>query len=64
MQNSTDDMVGQLERDFGDRWQIWTVRKVIGGTTCCARLHADHKTIINADSAAHLREYIEEEASR
>jgi hypothetical protein len=60
--NPNDDALAQLEHDW-PRWQIWTVRKYIGGTTWCARLRDDHKKVINADSPAHLAEALESEVS-
>jgi hypothetical protein len=39
------------------------VHRLYGGTVWCARRHDDHKKVINADSAAHLAEELEFEAS-
>jgi len=44
--------------------QIWTVHRVVGGTVWCARRRDDHKKVLNTDSAEHLAEYLEDEASQ
>jgi hypothetical protein len=62
MENPNDRTLAQLQA-YWTRWQIWIVYKLIGGPTWCARLHSDHKKIINADSAEHLAEYLEDEVS-
>lgn len=41
-------------------WQVCYVPRYIGGMVWCARLHDDHKTVINADSPDHLSAYITE----
>jgi hypothetical protein len=43
---------------------VWTVHRLIGGTTWCARLRDDHKRVLNAGSPEHLSEYLEDEADR
>jgi hypothetical protein len=53
----------QLERDW-PHWQVWTVYQAVGGTVWCARRRDDHKKVINADSAEHLAEYLENEVSK
>jgi hypothetical protein len=63
MGNPTDGMVAQLERDWPN-WQVWIVHNVIGGPTWCARRRDDHNRVLNADSAEHLAEYLEDEALR
>jgi hypothetical protein len=62
MQNTNDDALARLQSDW-PRWEIWIVYKYIGGPTWCARLHDNHTKIINADSAEHLAEYLEDEVS-
>jgi len=37
---------------------------VVGGPVWCARRRDDHRKVLNADSAEHLAEYLEDEASR
>ncbi len=63
MQNPTDDDLAQLQADWPN-WECWIVRKVIGGPTWCARRRDDHRTVLNADSAEHLAEYLEEAVSQ
>jgi len=48
-----------LERDWPD-WQVWTVRKYIGGTAWCARRRDDHRRVLTAGSADELAAYLEE----
>ncbi len=60
MKNTTDDLIKALERDFGERYQIWHVPVYIGPDRWCARpwsaAHADITTEnIAADSAGELR---------
>jgi len=62
MENPNDHALAQLQADW-PRWQFWIVYKVIGGPTWCARLHDNHRRVINADSAEHLAEYLEFEVS-
>jgi hypothetical protein len=62
MENDNDRALAQLQSDWL-RWEIWTVRKVIGGMTWCARRRDDHKRVLNADSAAELAEYLEDQVA-
>jgi hypothetical protein len=62
MENPNDRALAQLQADW-PRWQIWIVHRVIGGPVWCARLHDDHKKVINAGSAAHLAEALEDTVS-
>jgi hypothetical protein len=67
MQNTTDEVVAALERDF-PAYQVWCVSVYIGPDRWCARpwsaAHADIVTEnISADSAAELRKLLEEAAS-
>ena len=39
-------------------WEIWYVPRAIGGLLWCARLHSDHKTMINAESPDELEEHM------
>ena len=43
--------------------QVWTVHKVVGGTTWCARRRDDERRVLNAGSAQELAEQLEEAAS-
>jgi hypothetical protein len=61
-QNPTDAIVARLEADW-PRWQIWTVRRAVGGTIWRARRWDDEKQVLNADSPEELVELLEE-ASR
>jgi hypothetical protein len=62
VKHPNDDALTQLERDW-PHWQVWTVYQAVGGTVWCARRRDDHKKVINADSAAHLAEALENEVS-
>lgn len=46
-----------LERDW-PHWQVWVVRRVVGGPVWCARRRDDHKRVLNAGSAGELAEYL------
>jgi hypothetical protein len=61
-QNPTNAIVARLEADW-PRWQIWTVRRAVGGTIWRARRWDDEKQVLNADSPEELVELLEE-ASR
>jgi hypothetical protein len=63
MQNPTDDALARLSADWPN-WQIWIVHNVVGPPTWCARRHDDHKKVLNADSAEHLAEYLEDQVSK
>jgi hypothetical protein len=39
------------------------VKRLCGGPVYCARRADDHKRVLNADSPAHLAEYLEDEVS-
>lgn len=54
--------IAAMEREW-PRWQVWTVHKVVGGTTWCARRWDDEKQVINAGSAQELAEYLEAAAA-
>jgi hypothetical protein len=45
-------------RERWPAWQIWYVPRAIGGLLWCARLHSDHKTVINAESPEELEEQL------
>jgi hypothetical protein len=66
MANPTDAAVAALEREWPN-WQVWTIRHAVERrTTWCAR-RWDWKPgdiVLNADSAEHLVEYLEEQAQR
>lgn len=65
MGNTTDETVKALEADWPN-WQIWTVRHAVDNrVTWCAR-RWDWKPgdiVLNAGSAGHLVEYLEEAAA-
>jgi hypothetical protein len=63
MKNPNDDALAQLREDW-PLWEVWIVYKVVDGPTWCARRHDDHKRVLNADSAEHLAEYLEDQVSR
>jgi hypothetical protein len=58
----TDDVLARLQADWPN-WEVWIVRRVIGGPVWCARRRDDHRLVLNADSAEHLAEYLEDEIS-
>jgi hypothetical protein len=41
-------------RDSWPDWEIWCVPRAIGGFIWCARLHGDHKVILNTGSPGEL----------
>ena len=45
-------------REHWPHWEIWYVPRAIGGLLWCARLHSDHKTLINAESPDELEEQL------
>jgi hypothetical protein len=53
--STADEAVAALRERWPD-WQIWYVPRAIGGLLWCARLHSDHKTVINAESPDELEE--------
>jgi hypothetical protein len=59
MRNRTDEIVAALEHDWPN-WQIWIIRKAVGGITWCARRWDDESNVLNADSADELTELLEE----
>ncbi len=61
MENPSDPALTRLQADWPN-WEIWKVRRLYGGPVWCARRRDDHKTVLNADSAGHLAEYLEEAA--
>ena len=61
MTQPSDATLAQLQSDW-PLWEIWTVRRVVGNRVWCARRRDDHKKILNADSAEHLAEYLEDAA--
>ncbi len=58
-QDPTNAIVARLESDW-PRWQIWTVRRAVGGTTWCARRWDDERQVLNADCPEELVELLEE----
>jgi hypothetical protein len=63
IQNRTDEIVAELERDWPN-WQVWVIHKAIGGITWCARRWDDEKHVLNADSPDELEGMLEDETSR
>ena len=61
--NDHDPAIAQLQADW-PAWEVWKVRRLCGGPVWCARRRDDHKKVLNADSAAHLAEYLEDEACK
>jgi hypothetical protein len=55
--------VTRLEADWPG-WQIWTVRRAVGGTIWCGRRWDDERQVLNADSPEELVELLEEEANQ
>ncbi len=64
--NPTDEKIAELEREHPE-WQVWVVQRVVGGPVWCARRHEDRDAVparvLNADSAEHLAEYLNESLS-
>ena len=58
MAASTADQAVAALRERWPEWQIWYVPRAIGGLLWCARLHSDHKTVINAESPEELEEQL------
>ena len=52
-QDPTNAIVARLEADW-PRWQIWTVRRAVGGTIWCARRWDDERQLLNTDSPEKL----------
>ena len=61
MENPSDHALTQLQADW-PRWQFWIIPRAVGGPAWCARRRDDHKRVINAASAGHLAEYLEDVA--
>jgi hypothetical protein len=55
--------IAAMEREW-PRWQVWTVHKVVGGITWCARRRDDEKQVINAGSATELAERLTDAADQ
>ena len=58
MEGSTADQTVAALRECWPDWQIWYVPRAIGGLLWCARLHSDHKMVINAESPDELEEQL------
>src|SRR5262245_33281062 len=58
MAASTADQAVAALRERWPEWQIWYVPRAIGGLLWCARLHSDHKMVINAESPDELEEQL------
>ncbi len=61
MQPDNDRVLAWLQADWPG-WEVWTVRRYIGGTVWCARRCDDHTRVLNAGSAEHLARYLAEAA--
>jgi hypothetical protein len=61
MANPNDETIMRLERDYPG-WQVWVVYRYIGGPVWCARRWdwQPGQTVLNADSAEHLAQYLAE----
>lgn len=59
MENYADHALDQLGAAYGEFWQTWLVPTATGAGVWCARLHADHKHYINAESPAMLRTLVD-----
>ena len=57
-QASSADRARAALRERWPDWEIWYVPRAIGGLLWCARLHSDHKALINAQSPDELEEYL------
>jgi hypothetical protein len=56
--NEVDQQFAKLSADWPG-YKIWYVPLALGGYTWCAHKHGTHRrTVIHADTAAHLDEYI------
>jgi hypothetical protein len=67
MTNPNHAIVAQLERDWGENWQIWWVPTWDGnkrGTIWCARRWDDEHRVLNASSPEELVADLEAEAGR
>lgn len=54
MHTHADELLDQLGEAYGEFWETWLVPTAIGAGVWCARLHADHKHYMNAESPAML----------
>ena len=63
IRNRTDEIVAELEAEW-PLWQIWVVRRAVGGTIWCARRWDDERHVLNAASPDELADMLEDEASR
>jgi hypothetical protein len=52
--------LGKLRAKFGQQWEIWVVHRVYGGPVWCARLHDNHRLVLNAADPVELEDDIEE----
>jgi hypothetical protein len=63
---TTNEIIKRLEADW-PRWQVWAVRRAVGGTVWCARRWEDADAVparvLNAGSADELAEQLEEAAA-
>ncbi len=61
MGNPTDAKIAELQADW-PRWEFWIVPRAVGGPVWCARRRDHHKRVVNAASAEHLAEHLEDAA--
>ncbi len=62
MNQPNDVTLARMQADW-PRWELWIVRRVVGGPVWCARRHDNHRLVLNADSPEHLAEALEDAAS-
>jgi hypothetical protein len=63
MRNRAEEIRAQLEAEWPG-WQVWIVWRAVGGQTWCARRWDGTGQVLNANSAGHLAECLEEETAR
>ncbi len=61
MHTHADELLDQLSVAYGEFWETWLVPTAIGAGVWCARLHADHKHYINAESPAMLETLMDQD---
>lgn len=64
MADFTQIAITQLEKAYGDRWQVWVVYRYIGGPVYCAKRWDGTGEVINADTPERLSECIRDAEKR